>query len=138
MIRRPPRSTRTDTLFPYTTLFRSPRHSRQGWTGACVFPAKSRTILNWSKFFRLCRGKPASVQAVLRSAQKKTPIRPEPNGCRDDDLGPRERKELSWIAGHTIGARRETRLAENATSNRGALFHDYRYHLPTEHNSGTI
>src|SRR3546814_5788914 len=28
MIRRPPRSTRTDTLFPYTTLFRS--HPR-GW-----------------------------------------------------------------------------------------------------------
>src|SRR3546814_19249567 len=26
MVRRPPRSTRTDTLFPYTTLFRS------GWT----------------------------------------------------------------------------------------------------------
>src|SRR3546814_6604479 len=25
MLRRPPRSTRTDTLFPYTTLFRSPR-----------------------------------------------------------------------------------------------------------------
>src|SRR3546814_10347504 len=28
MIRRPPRSTRTDTLFPYTTLFRSDRRSR--------------------------------------------------------------------------------------------------------------
>src|SRR3546814_15568762 len=27
MIRRPPRSTRTDTLFPYTTLFRS----NMGW-----------------------------------------------------------------------------------------------------------
>src|SRR3546814_17191806 len=26
MIRRPPRSTRTDTLFPYTTLFRSTRY----------------------------------------------------------------------------------------------------------------
>src|SRR3546814_20113125 len=26
MIRRPPRSTRTDTLFPYTTLFRSAQH----------------------------------------------------------------------------------------------------------------
>src|SRR3546814_14531220 len=26
MIRRPPRSTRTDTLFPYTTLFRSKAH----------------------------------------------------------------------------------------------------------------
>src|SRR3546814_14345064 len=31
MIRRPPRSTRTDTLFPYTTLFRSRRSS---WGGA--------------------------------------------------------------------------------------------------------
>src|SRR3546814_5524187 len=29
MIRRPPRSTRTDTLFPYTTLFRSVRRHRQ-------------------------------------------------------------------------------------------------------------
>src|SRR3546814_8782490 len=28
MIRRPPRSTRTDTLFPYTTLFRSPARNR--------------------------------------------------------------------------------------------------------------
>src|SRR3546814_11765471 len=29
MIRRPPRSTRTDTLFPYTTLFRSGRRGGQ-------------------------------------------------------------------------------------------------------------
>src|SRR3546814_15539749 len=29
MIRRPPRSTRTDTLFPYTTLFRSHAHRFQ-------------------------------------------------------------------------------------------------------------
>src|SRR3546814_15874004 len=29
MIRRPPRSTRTDTLFPYTTLFRSIRSAAQ-------------------------------------------------------------------------------------------------------------
>src|SRR3546814_5224224 len=29
MIRRPPRSTRTDTLFPYTTLFRSDVHAHQ-------------------------------------------------------------------------------------------------------------
>src|SRR3546814_4750538 len=32
MIRRPPRSTRTDTLFPYTTLFRSLRQSP--WTSS--------------------------------------------------------------------------------------------------------
>src|SRR3546814_8084159 len=35
MIRRPPRSTRTDTLFPYTTLFRSHapicRHPPETW-----------------------------------------------------------------------------------------------------------
>src|SRR3546814_4373258 len=30
MIRRPPRSTRTDTLFPYTTLFRSPSQAIAG------------------------------------------------------------------------------------------------------------
>src|SRR3546814_4751513 len=30
MIRRPPRSTRTDTLFPYTTLFRSARSGEVG------------------------------------------------------------------------------------------------------------
>src|SRR3546814_11883618 len=31
MLRRPPRSTRTDTLFPYTTLFRSRRCRCNGW-----------------------------------------------------------------------------------------------------------
>src|SRR3546814_14121117 len=38
MIRRPPRSTRTDTLFPYTTLFRSPggRRSVHQARGATV------------------------------------------------------------------------------------------------------
>src|SRR3546814_13939966 len=30
MIRRPPRSTRTDTLFPYTTLFRSSARAMRG------------------------------------------------------------------------------------------------------------
>src|SRR3546814_3560091 len=33
MIRRPPRSTRTDTLFPYTTLFRSVHRSAQDLHG---------------------------------------------------------------------------------------------------------
>src|SRR3546814_8869354 len=33
MIRRPPRSTRTDTLFPYTTLFRSARVDQGGDVG---------------------------------------------------------------------------------------------------------
>src|SRR3546814_7775201 len=36
MIRRPPRSTRTDTLFPYTTLFRSKQPGGSG-TRSCAF-----------------------------------------------------------------------------------------------------
>src|SRR3546814_4897289 len=38
MIRRPPRSTRTDTLFPYTTLFRSGKGERDEGNGACPTP----------------------------------------------------------------------------------------------------
>src|SRR3546814_15826151 len=37
MIRRPPRSTRTDTLFPYTTLFRSHDQSRARYGGKAEF-----------------------------------------------------------------------------------------------------
>src|SRR3546814_12832276 len=36
MIRRPPRSTRTDTLFPYTTLFRSLRGGQFPWSRAAA------------------------------------------------------------------------------------------------------
>src|SRR3546814_11805496 len=39
MIRRPPRSTRTDTLFPYTTLFRSLQG--RGWGGVYRYIAPS-------------------------------------------------------------------------------------------------
>src|SRR3546814_18308450 len=57
MIRRPPRSTRTDTLFPYTTLFRSVQkrieklgqHRKQPsglniWTCEVTGPRKSRRL----------------------------------------------------------------------------------------------
>src|SRR3546814_11316661 len=40
MIRRPPRSTRTDTLFPYTTLFRSSH------PGLCWWDSSAVTVLN--------------------------------------------------------------------------------------------
>src|SRR3546814_14125951 len=38
MIRRPPRSTRTDTLFPYTTLFRSPGRNNAMGRMKFMFP----------------------------------------------------------------------------------------------------
>src|SRR3546814_5589291 len=60
MIRRPPRSTRTDTLFPYTTLFRSSSRDTllrvQAATldnlfeAVCVFAANGRLQLWNSRF----------------------------------------------------------------------------------------
>src|SRR3546814_11422640 len=41
MLRRPPRSTRTDTLFPYTTLFRS---SRLSWRHGCLYGGEDAVV----------------------------------------------------------------------------------------------
>src|SRR3546814_7070096 len=47
MIRRPPRSTRTDTLFPYTTLFRSLSYTTFGYSDLDVSPSgASVTVRN--------------------------------------------------------------------------------------------
>src|SRR3546814_2593427 len=45
MIRRPPRSTRTDTLFPYTTLFRSPVRALAATAGKAVRRVAAGTAL---------------------------------------------------------------------------------------------
>src|SRR3546814_17284511 len=45
MIRRPPRSTRTDTLFPYTTLFRSADQRSLGPAKALQLLPASETLL---------------------------------------------------------------------------------------------
>src|SRR3546814_5541091 len=61
MIRRPPRSTRTDTLFPYTTLFRSRGlarlHSRY-WE----FSARTHRPLRWVKTWRPSKGWTVGLQ----------------------------------------------------------------------------
>src|SRR3546814_4639716 len=59
MIRRPPRSTRTDTLFPYTTLFRSARPPPRSRAGA-VGPARARRR----------RRRPAGGRPPLRHARE--------------------------------------------------------------------
>src|SRR3546814_9367115 len=71
MIRRPPRSTRTDTLFPYTTLFRSPERAyvaggsgggrealqaiarwSQDWDGAItIYPGRNMTRIALQAMF---------------------------------------------------------------------------------------
>src|SRR3546814_16839598 len=50
MIRRPPRATRTDTLFPYTTLFRSAALAQRGaWANIKPMPQR-RTAPAFSAF----------------------------------------------------------------------------------------
>src|SRR3546814_15654971 len=44
MIRRPPRSTRTDTLFPYTTLFRSTLYASNGFAGTYALSRHSVSV----------------------------------------------------------------------------------------------
>src|SRR3546814_12223462 len=65
MIRRPPRSTRTDTLFPYTTLFRS-RQFTQDCAGARVLGVY---ILNTLQSFVACPIDHGIKQAVLVAEQ---------------------------------------------------------------------
>src|SRR3546814_3355057 len=65
MIRRPPRSTRTDTLFPYTTLFRSDRHAGAEPDPPDPRPAGSlRTLSHPSDSARTCRGRPCRAAVV--------------------------------------------------------------------------
>src|SRR3546814_4361638 len=91
MIRRPPRSTRTDTLFPYTTLFRSARSCRS--RTALAAPAA-----RWGR----------EVQPGLRVAFG--PLRPRDRAHRahgDDHAG-----DLRWIAGAHRLARSEEHTSE--------------------------
>src|SRR3546814_10857004 len=63
MIRRPPRSTRTDTLFPYTTLFRSSAGARS--TSGPSRPASASGHLPANRHDRSCR---ASGRSRRRAA----------------------------------------------------------------------
>ena len=77
MIRRPPRSTRTDTLFPYTTLFRSGSLlSFVSWF--CVSPPPPRDLRRGAIFivgFRSRRSRGRNSNGVTR-LQKVLPTRP--------------------------------------------------------------
>src|SRR3546814_5015269 len=78
MIRRPPRSTRTDTLFPYTTLFRSPSAADAGADAmtANMMPATSaapsllaKLDINMECPFKLTRRGRKGSQKTLRSEE---------------------------------------------------------------------
>src|SRR3546814_8333186 len=78
MIRRPPRSTRTDTLFPYTTLFRSESRRRQARsacrprTSPTTTPRPARSEEHTSELHSLMR----ISYAVFCLKKKKSTLRP--------------------------------------------------------------
>src|SRR3546814_16904093 len=67
MIRRPPRSTRTDTLFPYTTLFRSTPHlavhGHEGATHVCV---QSKSSSCWARRAQRSEEHTSELQSLMR------------------------------------------------------------------------
>src|SRR3546814_9931547 len=63
MIRRPPRSTRTDTLFPYTTLFRSRKGRQVKVLGADIgFGYTKATDGRQFQIFKSVVGEAAEIQ----------------------------------------------------------------------------
>src|SRR3546814_5520073 len=79
MIRRPPRSTRTDTLFPYTTLFRS-QDAR-----AVVVPARAATDAQ-----PYGHDLPAFARALAANADVSLVFIANPNNPTGTVLQPRE------------------------------------------------
>src|SRR3546814_17975085 len=76
MIRRPPRSTRTDTLFPYTTLFRSPSFPKPRVSLSTKWRSGSNraSCVKYEPFaLSLSKGRsffePSKRRTVLRQAQ---------------------------------------------------------------------
>src|SRR3546814_1558411 len=71
MIRRPPRSTRTDTLFPYTTLFRSLDPQGNASTGLGI-DHKDREISS----YELLMGQATVEQAVVATKLPRLDVLP--------------------------------------------------------------
>src|SRR3546814_1230037 len=92
MIRRPPRSTRTDTLFPYTTLFRSPALGSKlhGRTVEYHLPRKYRRAGNTGDPRHL-------VRSLRRQARQRREIRRLPGPCGNHSrTGPKSRPHCSF------------------------------------------
>src|SRR3546814_21016992 len=95
MIRRPPRSTRTDTLFPYTTLFRSIGERRE------IAELDHQRVAVPTGFARGC-----SVEPLLRASSPRLDLdetgmfrRPEIRACpRGDGRRFQHLNLLPWVA----------------------------------------
>src|SRR3546814_8137854 len=66
MIRRPPRSTRTDTLFPYTTLFRSDQRNACRRPGGACHPHRYGASVTLGK----SKESPVRDDAIARAERR--------------------------------------------------------------------
>src|SRR3546814_16834549 len=108
MIRRPPRSTRTDTLFPYTTLFRSgrpdvaPQKQRLDEnSGACLVLKSIRSPGDFSRSDMHGRSTAMTISAYL---SKLTPNPGEPATNQIRMEGARARAGTTPIQVHNVSA----------------------------------
>src|SRR3546814_16793310 len=69
MIRRPPRSTRTDTLFPYTTLFRSNLERPPGFNAE--FLVGERRVRTDDFAYRALRGRVSPLEPIEGSVAER-------------------------------------------------------------------
>src|SRR3546814_1142677 len=102
MIRRPPRSTRTDTLFPYTTLFRSIAGVGEGWR--CQQQREQAGAPAWrvaaGQIGRIMHGgEPRggrAVECTFRGARGRCPVWMPPLG-KSSRLKPRSEEHTSEL-----------------------------------------
>src|SRR3546814_19436392 len=86
MIRRPPRSTRTYTLFPYTTLFRSRRdHRGTHQVGAAADPLPALEIAVGARRAALTRREAVVVHRQAERTARAAPFEP---GLSEDAVDP--------------------------------------------------
>src|SRR3546814_14283799 len=105
MYRRPPRSTRTDTLFPYTTLFRATIGENPGGAVGCAGVVPDGTGRKSARRGRGRRNRPwQSGPAVARSADGQGYI----DGDVRCSLSPRARRFIGEFIECRIGAGRRT------------------------------
>src|SRR3546814_1087767 len=78
MIRRPPRSTRTDTLFPYTTLFRSLQRQGRGTHQHRTIEERPALSPGHHRPNRMCAGRLARDSDIVGIAAKDTDMLADP------------------------------------------------------------
>src|SRR3546814_12889850 len=94
MIRRPPRSTRTDTLFPYTTLFRSEQARAQEAARRLAEKEQAQTLLREQAAWELERQRDEVARtAARREAERRESDRRAAEQQAAEKLAAKQREE---------------------------------------------